>query len=78
MVLRREVLRVYRQILQVARSWQAAVEMDTPTERAYIKEETRRLFRKNRDVSVFILLHFQLPTCDVCVEVAYWNYIVPN
>ena len=51
MVSRREVLRVYRQILQVARSWQAAVEMDTPTERAYIKEETRRLFRKNRDVS---------------------------
>ena len=51
MVFRCEVLRLYRQILQVARSWQAAVELDTPTERTYIREEARRLFRKNRNVS---------------------------
>ena len=51
MVSRCEVLRLYRQILQVARSWQAAVELDTSTERTYIREEARRLFRKNRNVS---------------------------
>ena len=55
---------MYRQILQVARSWQAAVKMDTPTERAYIKEEARRLFRKNREVSV----------CYVIVAV-YWEFL---
>ena len=50
--LRREVLRVYRQIFQVARSWQAAEESENAGERAYIREEARRLFRKNKNVRV--------------------------
>lgn len=50
-VLRREVLKKYRQILRVSRTWRASEEMETAAEQHYIKEEARRLFRKNEHVS---------------------------
>jgi hypothetical protein len=46
----REVLRVYREVLKLARSWEAAEADQTATERAYIREEAMRLFRKNQHV----------------------------
>jgi len=54
---RREVLSVYRRIFEVARTWQAASEtgvsgvQDTEEERNYIRQEARKLFRKNKDVT---------------------------
>ena len=47
--LRKEVLRVYRDILRVARSWQSGTQMESATleEREYIRQEARFLFRKN-------------------------------
>ena len=50
--MRREVLGVYRQILQLSRNWEASVGSETATERGYIREEARRLFRKNKEVCV--------------------------
>ena len=47
----REVLSLYRRILSLARVWRATVESDSVIESKYIKEEARRLFRKNKDVS---------------------------
>jgi hypothetical protein len=50
MALRRQVLKVYTDILRTARKWQASsgIELQTIEERNYIKEEARRLFRKNK------------------------------
>merc|ERR1719430_794379 len=45
--LRREVLRLYKDILKVGRSWEAAERIETRVERDYIKEEARLLFRHN-------------------------------
>ena len=53
--LRREVLRVYRQALCLARSWQAEETSQTAAERSYIREEARRLFRKNKYVSIVVV-----------------------
>lgn len=50
MALRREVLRKYREVLALSRSWRAVEQSETAAERSYIKEEARRLFRKNKHV----------------------------
>ena len=47
---RSKVLRVYRQALKLARSWEAIEADQTAAERAYIREEASRLFRKNQHV----------------------------
>ena len=41
MALRKEVLGLYRNILRVARGWQAQEEIETKVERNYIIEEAR-------------------------------------
>jgi hypothetical protein len=51
MALRKAVLRKYREILGLSRSWRALEQAETEAERSYIKEEARRLFRKNKNVS---------------------------
>ena len=43
-------LRLYRRALQLARSWEAIEAEQTAIERAYIREEATRLFRKNHHV----------------------------
>lgn len=48
---RREVLSLYRRIFSLARVWRATIEADTPLERQYIREEARKLFRKNKNVN---------------------------
>jgi len=47
---RSQVLRMYSQILRVARSWQAAEPALTSEERAYIRSEAQTLFRRHRGV----------------------------
>ncbi len=49
--LRLQVLAMYRRLLRVGRRWQAKVPEQTATERAYITEETKKLFRQNAGVS---------------------------
>lgn len=44
-------MQVYRQIFQLARSWRAVEESETTVERAYIRDEARRLFRKNKNLT---------------------------
>ena len=48
---RREVLSLYRRIFRIARQWQATAPADTETEKQYIREEARKLFHRNKDVS---------------------------
>lgn len=50
---RGEVLRLYRRILHVARHWEASPrsEINSAIEQQYIKDEARRLFRRNKEVS---------------------------
>ena len=48
MYMRKQVLRLYRQIFRLARSWQALDKQNTDAERNYIKDEARRLFQKNK------------------------------
>ena len=50
MARRRVVLGIYRQIQRLAQSWEAIEADQTATERAYIKEEAAKLFRKNKHV----------------------------
>ena len=61
MALRREVLRKYREILRLSRSWEASEEAETAAERRYIREEAVSLFRKNKDVG-FEYMHATPPT----------------
>ena len=62
---RKEVLKVYRRALKLAKSWEAADAGKTLKERDFIKEEARTLFRKNKDVSstglCYTVLFFLLP-----------------
>ena len=48
---RREVLSLYRRIFRIARQWQATIPEETEAERQYIREEARKLFHRNKDVS---------------------------
>ena len=49
--LRIEVLRLYKQIITISRTWESVNLSDLTTERNYIKTEARRLFKKNKNVS---------------------------
>lgn len=53
---RRAVLSLYSRLFRVARTWQAqtGVAGDTETERKYIVQEARTLFRQNQQVETAI------------------------
>ncbi|XP_077980596.1 LYR motif containing protein 1-like [Glandiceps talaboti] len=48
---RQEVLMLYRRILRTARTWESIAGRgdDTDTDKKYIKDEARRLFKKNKE-----------------------------
>ncbi len=48
--LRSQVLGLYRRLMRLGRTWQAVEEHNTQTERQYIIEESRRLFKENKNV----------------------------
>ena len=54
---RSEVLSLYRRIFRLARQWQAATTADTEAERQYIRDEARKLFHKNKKVSLYFSLY---------------------
>jgi len=47
---RREVLRLYKNIMRLGQSWEAADPIETRVEREYIADEARTLFRRNMHV----------------------------
>lgn len=49
--MKREVLSLYKRILQLSRSWNAINPSNTQEERKYIQEEAKTWFRRNRNVS---------------------------
>ncbi|XP_048764183.1 LYR motif-containing protein 1-like [Ostrea edulis] len=53
MSVRKEVLGLYRRILRLSRTWQSASGQanDTRTEKRYITEEAKMLFRKNQNIT---------------------------
>jgi len=44
---RREVLRLYKNIMRLGQRWEAADSIETRVEREYIADEARTLFRRN-------------------------------
>ena len=48
--LRQDVLRLYKRLLRLSQTWQAKDPNETTTERNYIQDETKRLFRENQNV----------------------------
>lgn len=60
MPLRKEVLQLYRRLIRLSYKWESALGNpgSTEEEKKYIKTETRRLFRKNKDVRSFLLVWF--------------------
>lgn len=60
---RSEVLSLYRRIFRVARQWQATTAADTEAERQYIKDEARKLFHKNKEVSIKTYIVMYIGVC---------------
>ena len=49
--LRHEVLQIYRTFIKLSKNWTATDPNQTGVERNYIKEETRKLFRMNLNLT---------------------------
>ena len=50
--LRPSVLAMYKRLLRLSQTWQAKVPSETQVERNYIAEETRRLFKTNKNLQI--------------------------
>lgn len=48
---KRDVLSLYRHIFRIARQWQAAVPAETEKERQYMRDEARKLFHRNKEIT---------------------------
>lgn len=59
---RSEVLSLYRRIFRLARQWQATTAADTEAERQYIRDEAKKLFHKNKKVSLTYIFSLSLST----------------
>ncbi|KAJ8245820.1 hypothetical protein GJAV_G00260650 [Gymnothorax javanicus] len=68
---RQEVLSLYRRVLRVARSWQAlsGLPKDSETERLYIAQEARTLFRQNKTVTDPQLIKTYMEECKARIEI---------
>ncbi|KAI0218225.1 LYR motif-containing protein 1 [Lamellibrachia satsuma] len=51
MLLKHEVLTLYRRIQRLSRTWKAAIPAETNEERVYIRNEARQLFRQNKHLN---------------------------
>ena len=54
--LRNAVLTVYKRIIKASKTWEADDKSSTETERKYIVQEARDLFRKNKTVCSHLIL----------------------
>ena len=73
--LRCDVLGLYRRLLRLSRTWRATDPNETATERQFIAEETKTLFRKNRFVQneAQILEHFREAEARMTMAEHYRN-----
>ena len=64
LLLRQEVLRLYKQVLRLSKTWESALGNPgaTEAERQYIADEARYLFTKNKHVSAS--LQMIVSTCN--------------
>ena len=63
--LRQKVLSLYRTTLRLSRTWVATDPLETQKERAYIVQEARTLFRRNKHVNAVscVLLFWAVIYC---------------
>ncbi|KAJ8364240.1 hypothetical protein SKAU_G00130710 [Synaphobranchus kaupii] len=68
---RQEVLSLYRQVLRIARTWQAqsALPKDTDRERLYIAQEAQTLFRQNKQVTDPQSIKTYIEECKARIEI---------
>ncbi|XP_027013578.1 LYR motif containing protein 1 [Tachysurus fulvidraco] len=69
-VRRVEVLGLYRKVLRLSRSWQAqsGLTHDTETERKYITQEARSLFKQNQHLTDPELISKCVAECEARIE----------
>ncbi|KAL0984292.1 hypothetical protein UPYG_G00139550 [Umbra pygmaea] len=48
---RNQVLSLYMRVFRIARGWQSTLPQDTESERGYIVQEARNLFRQNQQLT---------------------------
>lgn len=48
---KREVLQLYKDLIRLSQTWQAKSEPETSSERLFIRNETRTLFRDNKNIA---------------------------
>ena len=73
---RMSVLRLYRQILRIGRSWEAVDPKDSVKERAYIISEARRLFEANSSLRNDKEVAEKVDECKIRIELAQ-HYGIP-
>ncbi|KAL8593202.1 hypothetical protein ACOMHN_009857 [Nucella lapillus] len=75
---REKVLSLYRQLFRLARHWQSSSSeaTDMQEERTYIREEARRLFRKNKQVTNKEEIEEHIRECETRIELAH-HYGIP-
>ncbi|XP_052452631.1 LYR motif containing protein 1 [Carassius gibelio] len=68
---RSDVLSLYRRVLRIARSWtaQSALPHDTDTERKYITQEARSLFRQNQQITEPESIKRCIEECEARIEI---------
>ncbi|XP_059180797.1 LYR motif containing protein 1 [Centropristis striata] len=68
---RRTVLSLYMRVFRIARSWQAEsrVTSDTSTERKYILQEARSLFRQNQQLTDPESIKKCIEECEARIEI---------
>uniref|UniRef100_A0A3P9KJY9 LYR motif containing 1 n=2 Tax=Oryzias latipes TaxID=8090 RepID=A0A3P9KJY9_ORYLA len=68
---RSKVLSLYTRVFRVARTWQAqsGVKADTETERKYIKQEARTLFRQNQQLTDPEVIKTRIAECEARLDI---------
>lgn len=68
---RANVLSLYRRVLRIARSWkaQSSIPKDTDTEKKYITQEARTLFRQNQQITDPESIQRCIEECEARIEI---------
>ncbi|XP_030625753.1 LYR motif containing protein 1 [Chanos chanos] len=68
---RAEVLSLYRRVLRIARGWQAhsMLPHDTQTEKHYITQEARTLFRQNQQITDEQSIRKCIEECEARIDI---------
>uniref|UniRef100_A0A8C6S6A8 LYR motif containing 1 n=1 Tax=Neogobius melanostomus TaxID=47308 RepID=A0A8C6S6A8_9GOBI len=68
---RKSVLSLYMRVFRIARTWQAqsGVSSDTDTEKKYIVQEARTLFRQNQQLADPVLIKRCIEECEARIGI---------